>query len=373
MSMQAVLQDVIFVIFFGFVLSSNLYDNSSQIHDLVSSVCPYTSFCHSPAKQRTTNQQTSSCCIDCSCEDDCWKYETCCPDMEIIPNNLQVVPCKAPLIRPTENDTIFPYDWLTAFIGPWRYRVEDRCPSSEKNKTLIQKCSGPINGSLEDFIWVSDKVSGKIYQNRHCAYCNGVTDPANWLLRTFCRLIMTSETSTILDALLSSSCSTHNEVPKTEKVRAEAFACHITTINECNMTGLWTTYDAAINKACKTSYWPYFHERTDPDHVTSFRNVYCFLCNSKTVSVSSDLKVCKLGDDFNERSDGKSSFSALLDMDDYLTLNRKTQDWNRCGINEVWDDYMVSCFQANTQCRNKLVYHMTVKLFSEITHVINII
>ena len=349
--MQAVLQKIIFVSSSVFVLSSDLYDNSSRIQDLVSSFCPYTSFCHSPAKHKTNNQQTNSCCVDCSCEDDCWKYETCCPDKEIIPNNLPVVPCKAPLIKPTKNDTNSSYNWLEE-VGPTRYRVEDRCPPGEKNITLIQKCSRPINGSLEDFVWVSDKVSGKIYQNRHCAYCNGVTELTNWLLRIFCSRIMTLETSTILDALLSSSCGTHNEVPKIEEVRAEAFACHITTTNECNMTGLWKTYDAAIAKACKASYWPYFHESTTPGLVTSFRNVFCFLCNSMTVSLPSDLKVCKLRSYSGGRSEWISSFSALLDIDDYLNLNRKTQYWNRCDINEVWDDYMVSCFQANTQRRH---------------------
>ena len=45
--------------------------------------CPYTSFCNKNATRFLQGSRHVPCCKECSCVDDCWKRNNCCPDKKM--------------------------------------------------------------------------------------------------------------------------------------------------------------------------------------------------------------------------------------------------------------------------------------------------
>ena len=327
-------KETIVILCLVYVLSLNVYNDSQRLQDIVSSYCPYINFCHAVSRQTVDAVQNYSCCAGCSCEDECWKYDTCCPDKENISKHIPGAACKTTLIKQDKDEKALPV------LGYKRYRIEDSCPPSEINISLARKCSGAFYNSTDEFVWVSDKVSGKIYQNRYCALCHGVTDFISWLIRTSCLEVLMTDTSNFMDIILSDHCTSVNEATSMEETRARTFACDSPHFSECNVTGFWTKYEESIDKACKWSYWPYFHKLSITRVVQSYRNIFCYICNSpEQKQVSGDY--CEVQSIHSERKNFLS-FSALIDVKDLLDMNTGRNTRNRCGVNEIWDFYTVS-------------------------------
>ena len=318
------------------ILSLNANNLPPPIQEVVSSYCPYSDLCQSPARLTRNGSERTSCCAQCSCDNDCWRFDNCCIDKDS--NNSyssRVMSCKSTLTKDLINNNGFKSN-----IEPRHYRIEDTCPPSEVNSTLIQKCQGFSKEHLEDFVWVTDKQTGMIYQNKHCAQCRGVSEYTTWSVRTSCGNIL-SQGGSVDSTLLSNFCDIVNEAPSQEEARADTYACTIAMYSECNVTGRWDEYDVIIDTACRLYNWTYFNIHQIRKYAIAYKNVFCFLCNMpKNVDVPSDHCPDLTRYLYYNARTNSGKLSVLIDVKNYE--ERLSPQNKVCHAYEVWDSYMVS-------------------------------
>ena len=330
------LKESVILIFLIHILSLNAINLPPPIQQVVLSYCPYTDLCQYQARLSTNGSERISCCAHCSCDNDCERFENCCIDKDRSNiHSTSVMPCKSTLTKDLINN-----NGLKSDIEPRHYRIEDTCPPSEVNSTLIQKCQGYMKENVEDFVWVSDKQTGIIYQNRHCALCHGSNEYSAWSIRTSCDEIL-SQGRSVDSTLLSNMCDINNEAPSIEKTRVETYACTIYMHSECNITGNWEEYDTKMDTACKQYNWTYIHIDQIRNSAQAYKNVFCFLCNMpKNVDVPGD-HCPDLGKYlYNNARANSDILTVLLDGKNYQ--ERLSQQNKVCQASEVWDSYMVS-------------------------------
>ena len=325
------------------ILSLTANNLPPTIQQVVSSYCPYSDLCHSQARLTTNGSERTSCCAHCSCDNDCGRFDNCCIDQDRSNSySSRVIPCKSTLTKDLINNNGFQSE-----SEPRYYKLEDTCPPNENNMTLIQKCQGYSKEHLEDFVWVSDKQTGMIYQNGHCAQCHGVNEYITWSIRTSCGNIL-SQGRSVDSTLLSNLCDIVNEVPSQEETRAETYSCTIYIHSECNITGNWEEYDTNMDTACKRYNWTYFHIDQIINSAQAYKNVFCFLCNMpKNVDVPDDHCPDLSRYLYNNARTNKGGLSVLIDVKNYeepLSPQSKA-----CEAYEVWDPFMVSMEQGRIQ------------------------
>ena len=241
--------------------------------------------------------QTVLCCGNCSCEEDCWKTSSCCPDK----NNIRDEPaltCRSPVVKPIWND-------CPSNLG---YHVIDACPLSEINDTLVSKCTTDSINNLADLIWVFDEHQDLTFKNEYCALCHHVTYYVKWQLRVKCESL--SSTAVLLPLfMLDDQCELKLENP--ENTTATSFpVCMVVAgynhYDHCNQTGLWATYGADIERSCNIYHSPFFVESlihvagvpVTKKYIKAYKNVFCFSCNTDETLVPNP--VCVLPEDFGQ-------------------------------------------------------------------------
>ena len=228
-------------------------------------LCPYTDYCTSNATAKLEDDALMPCCGYCSCTDDCWRRGNCCPDkLNIIPKQ-PIETCETVLVKSSiEHHIGNSADVL-------RFFVTKSCPTAESD--LADMCRGKVQSSLEDFTWVTDRRTNKIYNNKHCAECHGVVDYTPWQLSTDCTEAMNGQHSPneIVNNIIK-NCSLVVIPPlSTEEYMSRCFQPEIT---KCNMTGNWQTPDKDIENACSSISQNYLE--TFFGWTTVYKNVYCF-------------------------------------------------------------------------------------------------
>ena len=300
-----------------YIILSFAFNDQNKVHHLLSEVCQYTNFCHINARAIT---ESKPCCLPCSCDDDCWELDNCCPDKELINRpRPPIVPCRNSYVKlPNDNSA------NTRF-----YRVIDSCPSSEERSNLNRKCRRENKTSLEAFVWVSDKT-GKIYQNTYCAECHGIKESIPWHTKTRCYDIMKANFSNFREMLLSEKCNIINTPPEYLKTVTDKFTClnpKNILYSSCNETGLMVSFDPDVEIACLQSTWPFV---LDPYLA---KNVFCAMCNHDIPTSSSD-KLCSL-----DIRGHDSDFTFLID---YTSLSADTlEEVNDCSLDELFDKFTV--------------------------------
>ena len=180
-----------------------------QVLELASTVCPYTNFCSIDALTiRPNDTDKESCCLPCSCDDDCWVLDNCCPDKVLIDK-------PRPPILPCVDSYVKSRSLLSNKNGGF-YRVIDSCPCCEDMSNFEPKCSRKNRTFLEDFVWVSD-TTGRIYLNIHCAKCHGISESVTWQIQATCSDILTADFVNVLQTLVSPPCNLLNTPPNTIK------------------------------------------------------------------------------------------------------------------------------------------------------------
>ena len=234
------------------------------------------------AVSKSTNQ-TVLCCGNCSCEDDCWRTANCCPDKETIREE-PALTCRSPLVKPILGKS-------RSNLG---YQVIDTCPFTEINDTLVSKCISNEIHDLAGLIWVFDKQQELTYKNEYCALCHHVTHFVKWKLRVKCdKLSSTADLSPLF--MLDDRCELKLEKP--ENTTATSFpVCLIADYNHCNQTGLWSTYDADIERSCDIYHSPYIFADWYLMPPMTYKNVFCYQCNTVETMVTNP--VCVLSGDF---------------------------------------------------------------------------
>ena len=331
----------LYSLIFAVVVSRGAADFA--LHPL-SDICPYNDFCHVNAVEEFNHSTKIPCCMPCSCSRDCSILGTCCPDLDVQHMDLPITKCKLTLVKGAPVDDKA-YDGILKGIR--RYRIVDDCPSEEQNTSVIDHCKKIIAESADDYVWVSDTVTGVIYQNRFCALCNHVTSFTQWRTRTTFSpdlLSNISSLSGIISGIIKDDgLDLITEVPDNERDRSKLYRCFLPKYSTCNQTGHWRQYDVYTETACESHTSPMFQE--SPFSLITYKNVYCFLCNVRDLNRMSTE--CRRYD--ADRAVLSANFSAIIDF------TRKTQglqstDQSPCQVDEVYDNLLVFI----------LLYHSTL-------------
>ena len=235
--------------------------------------------------------------------------------------------CKAAVVKDRPGD----HEYNGYMDGIARYSIYDQCPTTEVNQTLSAKCKGGEKAAFMDYVWVSDKVSGKIYQNRYCAQCHGVTNFVEWKLRAKCALwLLTGYISDYRDTVLSTDlCRLSNEAPATEHAVTDKYRCFETTVESCPKTQSMNEN----HKMCENGFTYKFVQPAFPD---VYNNMFCYVCFEEK-EAGEILSVCPRTRDVS-RSNFKQ-FSVLVNWNH--KEDQKQMIDSQCDIDEVFDKYKV--------------------------------
>ena len=310
-------------------------EGRTAMADQFAKLCPYTAQCHRNATKPIQNDlRVETCCTSCSCHDDCSAMGNCCPDKRKLVVEKVKFSCKKTLVN-RENDTAaFGIVYRGHNYGVKRYFIIDSCPdnaTSTETKMCIRG-KGKVS-TLEDFLWVSDMDSGRIFQNGYCAQCHGVTNIIQWQVITTCFDILLANITTALTTVLSDLCRVIVVVPETIAAKSEKNRCYLPKYSRCNETGLWDKYDEDLEQTCLEYTSPYFHVSLPFLDVDLYKNVFCYVCNHRHetgtwgMCPSSDIK------------SGPTEFSVLLN---FTSFKKPMAAEYECGIAEIRDKRTVN-------------------------------
>ena len=217
--------------------------------------CTYSDICHYRARYIPANK--ASCCSSCSCEPSCGVLGNCCDNSL---NVNRVRRCYKPLV--TDDSKLL----RSKDSGYW---LIDRCSNSSSATDCTLMTSGPW-GSMYP---VYDAATDVSYYNQYCAECNGVQEYKNWDVGVTCFLPHVSySNAVIVGGLFGKGCGVSFKPPREQ---LDKHVCNPDLIQQCNVTGMWHTYDAELELACSRWYSPVRSQIMDD----TFVNVFCLLCN----------------------------------------------------------------------------------------------
>ena len=222
------------------------------------------------------------------------------------------------------------YEYNGYTDGKARYRIFDQCPKTELNQTLITKCSGGENDAFMDYVWVSDQISGKIYQNHYCAQCHGVTNFVEWKLRAECSILLLSRhNADYIDNVLSTDlCRLTNEAPATEYAVTDKYRCFESSVESCPTASIMNDN----HKLCERFTYHYMQ----PGVQLVYKNIFCYMCFGGK-EAGEIFSVCPRT--ISDLRSSPTQFNVLVSWnrkDDQRQINDR-----QCGIDEVYDKYKV--------------------------------
>lgn len=165
----------------------------------------------------------------------------------------------------------------SGYNGHSHYYVVNRCDKTNTDRKLSKRCLRNTKLTLESFIWVSDRESGRIFQNRFCAECNYVTEVIPWQISTTCDEVWLADFTTLNDTILSDRCDIINSAPSSVALAAREYQCSTPLYSKCNQTGLWDSYDLGIEEGCRGLRATYFFPAPS-GALIPYKNVFCFKC-----------------------------------------------------------------------------------------------
>ena len=325
------------------------FDGQQLVRELGAKLCPYTNFCSSEAAKENPDVTFTPCCRPCFCDDDCWELDNCCPDKQgKIPASSDLISCKNTNVK---SRRLNKREIRTT--NSRHFRVIDTCPSTEDNLTLIGLCMGDHQTVLEDYVWVSDYVNGKIYQNFHCATCHRIDSYVPWQIKTTCADILQADFFNVEEMLLSDSCDIINAVPDGLEAKRFKYECYehlVSTNTICSESphALLGNLSQDIVAACEHSTWAYIQG------LTNERNVFCYIC-----VYGLDIKLKELCvSDVDTKTDNQDRFSVIINYHDNTLKDETNEDFG-CHRNEVPDKYMVG---KNSAVNSRSVMLLNVKM-----------
>ena len=317
-----VLKVVLWSIILG--VASNAVDTNMYVANTLPTLCPYMHFCERNATKRLDDKEHIACCDSCSCDDHCVEFENCCPDKNITNLPARSLSCKSTTVK---------LSLRASHTGDPYYRTVDRCPADERNLTLFDKCRGDNLTDIQDYLWVTDSITGRTFQNHHCARCHGVYETEVWDIRTRCTKALHSNFKSVTDILLKENdCGIINTPPKTIDKMVQKYRCFKTGLLMCTETGTNKT----LIDACESQSINYFSS----SRKFVYKNVYCFMC-SKPLNPVQEVCDRKSGEPKTD-----SSFSFVL------SGRRLREDYTiepfQCDVEEIFDMRLVCIVTPGT-------------------------
>ena len=314
---------------------SNLQERQ-EMADQFSQLCPFTAQCHRNATQLLQgNPRVDACCTPCSCHDDCRAMGNCCPDKKELVFKPMQFSCEETLVK-RRKDNYSTQKLIYERHGSRirRYFIVNNCLDNTASTEIANMCSGTKNNSatLENLVWVSDLGSGRIFQNKYCAKCHGVTNIIQWHVVTTCFDILVASVSTAVTTVLSDLCSIIVEVPEKIAAAAEKNLCFLPKYSRCNETGLWDKYDAKLEQSCLGFTSAYLHPFLSGFDI--YKNVFCYVCNQGNETI---MDKCPSSDTGSKST--TTPFTAVLDYERFTQPMTVKQE---CGIAEIMHKHNVS-------------------------------
>ncbi|KAL4228530.1 hypothetical protein ACF0H5_011580 [Mactra antiquata] len=334
------------VVLFTYVITPSV---NGKLPDLAT-LCPYNDFCKTKATKTLAPNVSDvmPCCTKCSCEPDCDLFGTCCPDKELTPGVQVKYPCIAINMYYNAPRNIRQFGKYDVY-----YHVINDCPTSQL-LAKYPRCSQLH--SLRDFVFVSDPLTGRIYQNRHCAMCNGVMNYTEWYLTTNCADAIEDRTWEEWSKHVMTSCEITPLPP--DYSAGHEYRCYGSTVRHvqvCNYTGVWKTMDTEIQVACEYEnpklHSIYHHDVTNAGTIT-YQSPYCKLCNSKEGEDWSDL--CKqLLPPFKALN--SRHFKGIGILINFFNEDVTNEERPQCSRAELWDPFQKSCMAIT--CPVSTIHH----------------
>ena len=245
--------------------------------------CPRADIC-TQGKQSNQQESENSCCLPCSCDSTCKYIGNCCDRNAHIGNM-----CHMPVVEQEGLD-----------VRDLEYFMINICLNSSEFMDCLSENVAPWGWLYP----VYDPASDLNYYNYRCAECNGVRDYIHWNLK-----LKSSYNERSLSHCLSAvagypqkDCVLSFTPPKEMKIIDHV--CSSETILSCNISGLWSKYDAELEQACHTWFSPTLDIFGD----LTYANVYCAMCNGV---LPAPTDVCQVPE--WQRTDLFESLSMILD------------------------------------------------------------
>ena len=322
-----------------FILSNQqiwAFDGIELIQSIGNRGCPYTNFCHNDALREfdyTDDGELMPSCLPCSCNDDCWMLDNCCPDKGEITQHTLIIPCKlSQVMARLDREVKFSMEDILKQHAGANYRIIDACPPGEANMTLSQKCQGLNKTSLSDYVWVSDSVTGMIYQNIYCIKCHAIEQFWHWMIQTSCEEILEAEVNA--ETLLSMDCDIINVVPELKAALVAKYQCFDFDFEanfdwNCSVT---TELNQDFVTACNRSTWPFLVG--NPRSISMYKNVFCFACQFGIEAIKDNVY-------FRGKMITYPPFSALINYVASPENSRNSRELT-CHSGQVADPFTVS-------------------------------
>ena len=306
-------------------------------------MCPYNDFCQVQARQEMEEKAEFPCCRPCSCDKECEHLRSCCPDIEGKGNDLvetkdetdtPSLTCKSVTLGWTKPlmSTINDVSLNRKHPAP-HFLITDRCPNNETDSDLKRKCDSIDMSSFDGFVWVSDKATGQIFQNRFCAKCHGVTHYVYWTIGIKECTSALDESLPINYILQNNNCLFILNEPSEIGTVASKYRCFVPDISQCNQTGTWTQFNKTIYAGCETFDMPFITETVGGSIDIVYKNKFCMICNNPPLD-----RIKELCSEKNFRFEISVSFIGIIDFN---RLHEKTYETS-CESDEVFDHVLVS-------------------------------
>ena len=324
----------------------NRTDQQQQTTTSTTITCPPGWLCLptiSISKPERTPEEMSTCCSNCSCNDECEKEGTCCPDkLTSFPEHGNyrlggIYGCHLTSVKEKPE------------LGQKYRRMISHFDVSYKHDYVVNLCEETNSDLLEQHIPVFQNQTKEVYKNKFCAWCNFIGDDELqlWKIHLKCKsnvVFIYKSLQTIVPELSHhDKCNIVFEKPS--NYDNPPYCSPL--VSTCNMTGKWSKYDYFTEKACSSYSAPFTQSKV------SYRNIFCFLCNTNERSP----QICSRDKEtFMEKSPMITiSFAAILNFNVQPIPQLQKQEVDvpeTCHKDMVYDQHYVSNSSFNMHFMN---------------------
>ena len=225
------------------------------------------------------------CCEACSCDEDCYVTNDCCPDIiEYVLDETEVVNINDNPRRC--NQVEYPLNPMTE-LDIESYEMISMCPSDYSDDSVKEKCErrydeqDPLqpnevyNADIVEIIPVSDNTTLIPYKNINCAICSeiNVNQVVPWDTEVVCSkhepFLFHNGKAELRWLSARNDCRLSYTTP--DPVKPGAKQCDY-LIDRCNSTWLYHEKNPFLERACASYTSVYKH----------YKNVHCYLCSGNT-------------------------------------------------------------------------------------------
>lgn len=347
---------VIFLIVLSHRVHQQIHASSLDVLiKLEKTFCPYRRYCNASSSSDTPSLDALQrpCCLNCSCSDDCYQYDNCCPDKTAQVANLTTIAgdgvgslektfvkarfvCRTPqLVSSSQAD-----------MEAKSYYMIDRCDDSYLGLRRKIKCEADWNlGSFLEQIPLYVPEKNILYKNVHCAACNferlkkARFAEANLrcqqdALGEFIGLGDPADIFAYITDNRAPACNIFFEVPNDlQNPELGVTECSPIDVSACNMTGLWELYDAELEDGCRNYYAPWTSVQKYRSRIV-YKNLACLKCNHNYIE---HLAAC------TERVNLPLAVDVKLNINPKMIHNSQNQAGTVMEMNDVDSQSDRSC------------------------------